>query len=227
MGTLLLVVTSVSVEAIPLLDLMDGRSIQVGDKVFSDWRAVSSQKMDYSKIHVLGDSADAMNPGLIFADELNQIGVSTSDIFSLEIIYSVSVIDRSKQIKDTSLMLGDYYFEGLDKGGTIKIAEDIFNFSNNLLCVRSPCQSVMVDTRGGGNTTDGINFEPQDMIWVDTNILIESPVPAGFSRFAQYFSQISRNGAVPEPETALLIGLGLAGLMFGRRRANTGNVMRA
>ena len=67
------------------------------------------------------------------------------------------------------------------------------------------------------SVADLIMFDPQSEIWVSKNILawaVDSTDAAGVFGFDQRFSQ----AVIPEPSTFLLLGGGLAGLAFYRRR---------
>ncbi|HRF04220.1 PEP-CTERM sorting domain-containing protein [Accumulibacter sp.] len=230
LGALLAFATTVA-QAIPLSDLFNGDTLQVEDKLFSDWRLngfvdpLDAPPIDLDLIEVTGISGDPLNPGLNFAiggGGLQAGGASFEDYLELWFEFKLTVLDPGMRIKDNELNFFNGWFASADS----------FLLINETVCTSANCvptnpdmlayKEVLVDLFPGQPDIiveqDIQNFLPQQAIWVAKFIAVETydGSPAGITNFQQFFSQ--EVVSVPEPDTWAMIALGLIGAGFARRR---------
>lgn len=231
---------SVHAATVELQDLFDGESLIAGDKLFADWELISLDNSgvapDFSLIEVstLDDGGSdpglgpapgppSLDPGLNFYAG-GQLSVTGGDFLNLSFRFSVTVLDPGYAINGNSLTLTDYETDGTPAGASIVIEEDIFDIALNPLGDPIfPDEKVFVDDLlGTAQLSDSITFSPQSKIFVEKNLLLStsgSEQTATLTSFEQRFSHVAITH-VPEPATALLMVLGLAG--FAARGKNGG-----
>jgi hypothetical protein len=228
---LLLAFATTAAQAIPLSNLFNGDTLQVEDKLFSDWRLkgfvdpLDAPPIDLDLIDVTGISGDPLNSGLNFAiggGGLQAGGAGLEDYLALWFEFKVTVLDQSMRIKDNELNFFNGWFA----------SADTFLLINETVCTSANCvptnpdvlayKEVLVDILPGQPDIfveqDIQNFLPQQAIWVAKFIVVETydGEPVGITNFQQFFSQ--EVVSVPEPGTLVMIALGLIGVGFGRRR---------
>lgn len=217
-SALLLLVATPSAQAAAMLDLFDGATITVGDKLFDDWTLFGQtdpffgSPIDLSEIKVTGINDDPLNPGILFTAN-NQLTVTGIDFLDLNFGFSVTVLNPQFKIKDNSLEIAEFSIIG--DGGLILIEEEIFDENGNSISFKDAfVDNLFLDEK----LFDSAEFGPLDKIFVEKNILIAGDFDGDiieFISFEQHFSQTS----VPEPSTLLLLSLGMVGVGFARRRA--------
>lgn len=208
---MILYLTANTSQAVPLQSLFDGDSMTVNDKTFHSWNLDlldAPTSPDFWLIDVVGLSGDPLNPGISFEGN-EQLFVSGE--FGFNLIFSFTVTSSGGLIKDNSLEIVDYSFDG--NGGWIDILEFVSDLSANELAVKN----VYADNGFGDfYLFDSQNFAPQQSIVVENDILLFGDSVGdvvNLKTFEQHFSQeASSQEAIPEPGTLLLLSTGLAGL---------------
>lgn len=200
-------------QAVPLQDLFNGAELVVVDKRFFDWvlidEVATGDLPDYDSIEVTGLADDPDNPGIHFETN-GQMAVEDFDFLDVLFGFSVQVLDPEQRIKDNSLEITGFSFEG--EGGVVTIIEEVFD-ATGVLIGEKFVEADILDDPDYDNLFDSAEFERQRSLRVEKNILVFAD-PGGFASldsFEQRFSQ------VPEPSALLLIG-GLLPLAAGAAR---------
>lgn len=203
------------VKAIPLQDLFDGQDLIVDDKVFFDWTLINLVVTDpvldpdLGLIDVIPLEDQPLNPGIRF-EANGQLVVTDLNFLDLQFGFSVATLDPRLFIKDNSLEIVDFGFGGI--GGVIAIIETVSDAGGNILADKFVQADQLL---GVFDLFDTATFARQSEIFVEKNILLAgdfSDDAVSLDVFEQRFSQVA------EPTSGALIGLGLAGLCFARRR---------
>lgn len=211
-----------------------GFSIQVHDKLFSDWQlleltTVNDAVADLSGIEIIPLDDDPLNPGLKFNDLGGCVpdGLCLGTLFgnqggssvTLEFGFTVSTVDGRPLIKDNSLWLNGFVFDSTDDA-RIRISEQVLDAAGNQLAFKSTFATpddVQFPPGSLPHHFDEADFAPQSVIHVVKRIDINGPNEfdgAFLTMFEQRFSQ------VPEPGTVALVALAMvcAGAFARRRR---------
>jgi hypothetical protein len=229
LGVLSLTLGATGAQAISLDALFAAGTIQVDDKLFSDWLLkelvdpFDAPPIDLTQIEVSGISGNPLNPGLNFAvggGGLQAGGQAGSfDEVILQFEFKVTALDPSMRITDSELSIS---------GGWVA-SPDTFLGIEETVCTSANCEPAVADEiafqQVWVNTffndfmeQNARNFAPQQESWVDQYIYVASwdGGPAAITNFQQFFSQ--EVVSVPEPGSLAMVALGLLGVGFGRRR---------
>jgi hypothetical protein len=203
-----------SVYAIPLGDLLSGGTIIAGDKAFTNWVNLgdfSTNPVDLSKIDVTSLNDPSSNPGLLFTATGGVLSLSNQDIIDLAFGYTISTLDGIARINGSSLELGVFSFSSQDLG-LISVSEDLLDASSTDILHNE----VTTAANGiGQQLFDQTSFATQSRLSIETYIILAGGAEGdgvSLNSFTQRFSQ------VPEPGTFFLLTFGLAGLGYRQRR---------
>jgi hypothetical protein len=229
LGGLFLMLATTGAQAISLDALFAAGTIQVNDKLFSDWQlkelvdSSDAPRIDLTQIEVTGISGNPLNPGLDFAIDGGglQAGGQAGDfdVAILRFEFKVTVLDPRMRIKDSELSISGGWVASPDT--LLGIEETVCSSANCEPAVPDEIawQRVWVDTLlNEFKEQDVRNFAPQQEIWVDQFVYVASwdGGPAAITNFQKFFSQ--EVVSVPEPGSLAMVALGLIGVGFGRRR---------
>ena len=192
---------------------------QVGDKLFYNFgyspTGSGATAPTSSQVTIVGDPTNAYEPGLIFTS--NGWSVSgTSTISSplyidSTIFFTVAVVGLQPLIVDASLDFNNNF--SVSGQGVADIGETV-TFDGG-----TSSTGLEVDS-ANGPFTDVKSFAPVSFVRVQKDLLVIVPQginpatgTATITQFREGFSE-----SAPEPVSTLLIGSGLVGLAFLRRR---------
>tara|TARA_B110000091_G_scaffold180374_1_gene197198 strand:- start:267 stop:1085 length:819 start_codon:yes stop_codon:yes gene_type:complete len=228
--------TSASAITISLEDLVNGSSIQVGDKLFDSWVVgsnivendnTSRTSVDLNNIMVTGDNSDPFNPGLDFAVLNDALTITQEGTFganlSLAFTFQLTVDNQLESWKDISLIAE--FIGGSSPGfnnRTAHVHEFLYNTLGGVELPFDELDSKYVNDDDGnpalvdqsGELTS-VFFTPRVSGFVLKDIDLTTELngeTVGISSFRQTFSQVT----VPEPSTLAIFGLGLMGLASRR-----------
>jgi len=201
--------------AVPLSDLLAGGSITCLDKTFSNFHAFNNvnaggavgptaAQVDISADpSTCGPGASPLavpGPGLLIQSAQWNVNANQSidTAFSYDVTSSAGL-----SIHDADLILESFVADG---GADIHITESLFGTAGLIT-------SLGVDTLTGP-ITDHHDFAPVTFLTVNKDISLDGHAAgsASLSTFRQDFSQ------VPEPASLAIVGFGLIGLGWLRRR---------
>lgn len=157
-------------QAITLQQLVNGETITVGDKLFSEWSLGSVTNVNPANIEITGIDAgtDKPGPGLMYSflnGELSLAGPGVEQIF---FNYKVSVLDPNKWITDNSLR-GDFTVTGANS--TAEAHEFIYE---------DAARTIAALGRDPINGTPSTN--EKDVLWaIDTTAI--PPTPPEITQF--------------------------------------------
>jgi hypothetical protein len=195
----------------------NGLQIQIGDKLFADF------SFSYSDL-TLGGSGDIplvssnvnltalsniIGYGLEFTQPLSAIGQKTKDV---ALRYSATVTDPNFLISDVHLAITG----AAGNGGLGSVGESVFvgGFGANQV---GTLQATL--PHSSNDVTTALIVPPVTQLYVEKDVLVTGGSAAnGFATVTiidQTFSQI------PEPSTALLVGLGLLAVVALKRKRHS------
>lgn len=220
---------SLNTQAILLTDLLSGKSLIAGDKLFDQWEVLDeshsdplrSINTDNINVTALNDGGLDPGPGLQFNILNDEFLLQGDDFYTyLDFMFGfrVTVLDPLLSIKDNSLNLTGATLLNSTSLTSVFILEEIY--ADSTLADMLGVKDVEFSNVFGVQTTktfDSADFAPRASIYVTKNILLEAELfgeSARLDSFEQRFSQTP----IPEPGSLALLGLGFMLLQLSRKR---------
>jgi hypothetical protein len=206
-----------------LQELVDGGTIQVSDKLFTDWDVIDASRsfpflpipLNLNNIEVIGRFQDTDAPGLEFRSLNNELSIPPGQ--NLVLNFDFLVTSLGEPMVDNELELVDFEAQGDITGAPPSIITIQENVGTTKGGDDLAQKSVSATVFGGLNPPrpeikafDRATFPPQQSVWVRKNISLSSGPEgsASLNQFTQRFSQ----QRVPEPTSTLsLLALGTLG----------------
>lgn len=205
-----------------LSELFGGATIQVGDKLFSEWSRIedneenneenNQRNVNVENIQITGIFQDTNAPGLQFMSINNELSVESQLPIqeSLKLMFEFKVTSLEDQlINGSTLKITE---SSVTPGGSIIIDETVRATKNGNVLAN---KSVLASPENDDLNKDAV-FPPQEMIWITKTISVSGNLSgqATLDKFEQRFSQTTQ-----EPTTALgLLIFGGAGLLSFKKR---------
>jgi hypothetical protein len=207
-------------ETYTLQEVIDAEGIQVGDKLFDEWRVAQGPNApNASGISVSGFLDQNGDYGLRFNGGWQAL---TNQIADTTIGFRVTATDPDMYIIANTLKIVAY---GADNGGSVGVTENVYEFDPVTTSSDSVADKfVYYVNETNKKTTDFQTFNDPDTglpvmlksVWVVKDVVATGGTGTGgighLSEFTQSFTQ-----AVPEPASIVLLLTGGA-LIIGRRR---------
>ncbi len=199
-----------------LRELLAGISVQVCDKIFSNFRdygssaAGGASPADPANIRATFLHEDCLNPGIRWSSSSPPFEWQISSSQSQDTFWRYDVTaGPGFLIKDNDLLLGVSF---VSEGAGISISETAHDLDGN----RVADKSVVAIFGEGDKLSDHRDFPGEQALTILTDIFLVSGAngSATLLDFTQHFSQ----QVVPEPGSLTLLVLGTAGLIGYRWR---------
>ena len=216
-------------------------TIQVDDKLFSNWNLIANTSVfasaaDLTKISVNPEGQTTPAPGLNFGQVVpfpGELGVGNGASRNLKFEFDVSLIDDGRaDFASYRIVDNELFFVAAVAAGEAKIDETVFDIGGvSSIAEKAVRVTDLMDQFGFGEaefeqSVDSAIFSPRLAIHVvlDVNLTslrqltgtTQSDINEGFGvTFSQTQITISQ---IPEPGTVAIFALGLTGLGFLRRR---------
>jgi hypothetical protein len=208
-----------------LEELENGGTIRVNDKLFSNWDAsvveIASGSPSLNEIRVSGLSDGGLDPGpglRIEPTDDGELWNATGEpgypfAWRLEWSFDVLVQDITLRIKDATLELGNPNVDPTDIASVV---------ANEIIKTLADITLSTLQATATGPTSDSDEFDAVSSVRVAASLEVNSGQPTGNVEFSnanvEYVDLRFSQTTVPEPATLALVGLGLAGIGFSRRR---------
>jgi len=216
---------SAALSPINLTTLVNGGSLQVGDKIFSDFTWTGPTGPAGITVTGIGDGTAGNLYGIQIGGGLSVIGANVND---WRLGYSVTVAPGYNNLISD---IHQYANVNGSAGSLANISEDVLNTPGGQVVASSHVGAginftYLDHTDPPAEMNDVLNLAtPLQKIWINKDILLQSFGPndwAAVSIIEQRFSQVT----VPEP-TTMVAGAGALGLaLLGIGRARRTSVVR-